>query len=544
MSDDLDDTRLPDHWWGPAVARHERSDGPAVRPRWVGTVERAVGAVGAPDGTRPEQSADQHADQTADQTADQGAGWGETLAVPLWPFVRRATIELRSAAVAAADAVDVAAVADHFAGRLGRDLLRIAAHTMVAEVNARRPVGADDGAWIPGAVDALAAPAGFTGLLTGYPVLARMLAETAELAVDAMVELLGRFVADRAAIVRALLGGTDPGPLVAVATGAGDRHRGGRSVAMLSFADGRTVVYKPRDSRAGELLSLLQRWLNDRVPELGLMPVALVVRDGYGWMEFVECAPLAGPERAEWFYHRQGALLALLYATSAADMHCENVIACGEYPVIVDAETLFHPALPLPKTVPDPAADALARSVYRTSLLPSASVGQDGMWDLSGLGGDRAAGTATAPAAGEPACGDGLRLAVRSTTLAPGRNRPWCDGAVIDPIDFHAALLAGFRAGYTAITRDRAGFADLLRAHDGIGTRIVFRSTQGYARLFDDSTRPEALRSADARDATLGRLRETAGHGTVWSHLVDAELVDLWRGDIPIMHSRPGTFVV
>ena len=44
------------------------------------------------------------------------------------------------------------------------------------------------------------------------------------------------------------------------------------------------------------------------------------------------------------FYHRQGALLALLYVLDGTDMHYENLIAVGEQPVLVDVETLFHPS--------------------------------------------------------------------------------------------------------------------------------------------------------------------------------------------------------
>ena len=39
------------------------------------------------------------------------------------------------------------------------------------------------------------------------------------------------------------------------------------------------------------------------------------------------------------FYRRQGALLALLYALEATDFHAENLIASGEFPVLIDLET-------------------------------------------------------------------------------------------------------------------------------------------------------------------------------------------------------------
>src|SRR5690606_15988713 len=40
------------------------------------------------------------------------------------------------------------------------------------------------------------------------------------------------------------------------------------------------------------------------------------------------------------FYIRTGMLLALLYAFGSSDMHCLNLVANGEYPVLVDMEAL------------------------------------------------------------------------------------------------------------------------------------------------------------------------------------------------------------
>ena len=86
------------------------------------------------------------------------------------------------------------------------------------------------------------------------------------------------------------------------------------------------------------------------------------------------------------FYHRQGALLALLYVLDGTDMHYENLIAVGEQPVLVDVETLFHPShAPAGALSRDPAYRALLSSVYRTALLPLLVSGEHGVADMSGL---------------------------------------------------------------------------------------------------------------------------------------------------------------
>src|SRR5258706_223011 len=78
----------------------------------------------------------------------------------------------------------------------------------------------------------------------------RLVGRVSQSAMEAGLELAARFAADRQAVVAELLGGADPGPMVAIEPGLGDRHRQGRSVAAVTFADGRRVIYKPRSLAA------------------------------------------------------------------------------------------------------------------------------------------------------------------------------------------------------------------------------------------------------------------------------------------------------
>ena len=62
---------------------------------------------------------------------------------------------------------------------------------------------------------------------------------------------------------------------------------------MLSFASGDVVVYKPRDLAPEAAFATVARWLADRAAPAGPRPLAVVERDGYGWMEFARANPAA-----------------------------------------------------------------------------------------------------------------------------------------------------------------------------------------------------------------------------------------------------------
>jgi type 2 lantibiotic biosynthesis protein LanM len=494
------------------------------RPRWAEAAERAVRSA------RP---------LAAD--APVPAPWRAAFARVLHPFVEQATARVARADVPDGVA-DLAAVARDTGAALDGSLVDLAVRTLVVELHHRRAEGrlaGPDGAARFGAfVRLLTAPAGLGELLARYPVLARLLAQAAAATADAVAELLHRLAADRAALVAELLDGTDPGPVVGLVTGRGDAHGGGRTVAFVDFADGRRLVYKPRDLTAQARFAEFLAVLDTAVPGLAPRAARCLTRPGYGWSEHVPGAPLADRGAADRFYRRQGALLALLHALRATDVHYENLVAHDDHPVLVDTETLFHPALSTGGSG-DPAADALAASVHRTALLPLIAVGEQGAADLSGLGGDR--GRSPAAAIGWVDAGtDGMRMVRGAATLDGAANRPRWDGAATDPADHEAALLAGFRLAYDAITARAGEFAALVASCAELPVRVVLLPTWTYRTLLDETTHPDVLRDALDRDRALSVLCAGRAGDPLRSQLVGAELDDLWAGDVPLFHTSAG----
>ncbi|TDP96494.1 type 2 lanthipeptide synthetase LanM family protein [Labedaea rhizosphaerae] len=500
--------RLAADWWLPALARHER---PSIgRPAWVDVVEQAVANANRTADLLPEPPADP-------------ADWRAALTVPLRPFVA-GTVDRIIGSGHDAD-VDLASVAAAVADRLTGKLTRIARRTLVHEANA-------SGSPLPEFVAALASPDGLADLVGRYPVLGRLLGQAAMFASDAVVELLDRLAADRTAIADELLS-TDPGRCVAVDTGLADSHDHGRSVAVLTFADGARVVYKPRDVAAHVRFTELVDWLNERLPLLPIRTAKALPRNGYGWVEFVESAPTT-VEGVARFHRRAGALLALLHAVRATDVHFENLIAAGDQPVLIDTETLFQPART--GTDLDPAAAGLAKSVYSTGMLPMLAVGDLGAADISGLG--AAPDTPAQRTVVDWTMADSGELAItrRPGKFAVAANRPHVDGTPAEPAEHAAELLAGFHEAYDTILADRDDFAALLSTCDDVEVRVVLRPTQGYVTLLDESTHPTLLADALDRDQALEVLwRRDTGNG-----VAEAELTALWAGDVPVFHTRPG----
>ncbi|MFI7673270.1 type 2 lanthipeptide synthetase LanM family protein [Actinophytocola sp. NPDC049390] len=531
-------TTWPDPaWWAPALALHERgtdrghaaasaaADVPAAlaarvpRPAWVDTAERVVRAA-----------------EPVTDLAELGETWRDAFGRVLAPFVADAAERIAAAAPEHPALPGVSSALRH-------SLVAQAVRTLVTELHAWRAagrlIGGDGRARFRDFARVIASPAGLTELFCRYPVLARLLAQTTDATVAATLELLARLAEDRAMIVSDLLGGTDPGPVTAIVPGRGDRHNGGRSVAFIDFADGSRIVYKPRDVttqvRVGRFLGLLAEVLPGQCPRA----VTTLARPGYGWSEFAPARELTGPAGADRFYRRQGALLAVLHLLRATDMHYENVIAEGDVPVLIDTETLFNAELTA--GTGDPATDMLSSSVYRTSLLPLMVVGEQGVADLSGLGGDRGGASPTSVVDWLDAGTDRMRITRRELVMTGSANRPRVGGADLDPVDHEQALLTGFRQAYDAITAHAADFAALIRACADLEVRVVARPSWVYATLLDETTHPDVLRDGLDRDEALSVLYAgRAGH-PLFGRLVTHELAAMWDGDVPMFLACAGT---
>lgn len=530
---------------------------PAVRDWWL----RGLHAAEPPGARRPEWAAFVTEALASAPAEAPAAPRGELpgtsgFRTVLAPFAELAGARLsqrcRPAPGTAGAAVDLPAIRARFVARLTDTLARQAARVLVLELNVARVTGRLSGDTPSERFrDFLALTAcrdGLSSLLDQYPVLARLLAQTCVDAADALAELLGRFAADRAELVATLLSGRDPGTLVGLRQGAGDGHRHGRSVAVLCFADGVQVVYKPRPLGLHRHFNQVVDWFNALPGTPGLRTVALLERPGYGWLEFVAARPCADAAQLERFYLRQGAWLALLHALDGTDQHYENLIACADHPVPVDVETLFHPPVPAQAdpSGPDPAVLVLRSSVHRTGLLPLLLLGDETVLDASGLGGDAGAQAPVTGVDWADAGTDEMRLVRRTGGIAGAENRPRLDGAGADadPGDHTEALLTGFRAGYRAIAAARGrllGPQGLLGRFAEDEARVVVRATQSYVTLLDESTHPDVLRDPADREGVLRLLETDALGAPAWPRLVDAEVAELWDGDIPLFTTRPGS---
>ncbi len=381
-----------------------------------------------------------------------------------------------------------------------------------------------------------------------YPVLLRTISDSARRWLGISKEFMGRLCVDLPDLQRTLLG-HEHGVITALSMGAGDTHKGGRSVALLTFTSGRRLVYKPRSLKIDVHFQELLEWINKRGFEPAFRVTQLLPRSAYGWCEFIEKQACANIDEVGRFFQRQGGYVALLYALEATDFHFENLIASGEHPILIDLEALFHPrrAEVLESGMADKlAGHEMAFSVLRIGLLPQRMWNrlQDDAVDLSGLSGRGGQLTPMAVPQIEGNGTDAMRIVHKRAEMTGGDNLPMLENKELDVSGFARELQQGFALAYQILLEHR----DALLAKDGPiehcagdDVRVIVRPTRTYALIHGGSTHPDYQRDALDRDRFLDALWVEVGRDDSLERLVDAERADLLEGDIPLFSTHPGS---
>ncbi|MAC18853.1 MAG: hypothetical protein CMJ23_04080 [Phycisphaerae bacterium] len=388
-----------------------------------------------------------------------------------------------------------------------------------------------------------------------YPALARLLAMRVESWARAMGELLARVDMDRDLIARVFNQGDDPGMLTEARLGRGDSHNGGRSVAMLRFADGLRLVYKPRSLSIDQSSRSLFAVMNDGLdPSFRIELPNCVDRGRYGWSEFIEPGPCADQREVETFHRRMGVLLGMVHLLQGNDFHLENVIAHGDMPVPIDLETISVPSAIIrteSDDFEDPAAEVIASSVLGTLLLPAAmSIGNQR--DLRQFGALRV----EMPGALQirkiqkliQVNTDFQRwVKVPDDTRTRPNSEPWIDGEdLIDAAEYQDETIEGYRHFHEASRNRKPAILEALAVLEDAWVRILNRATNVYFRLLLESCDSSLMRSGIDRWIHLQRLflsispSETEESARSLSSVANAEVDALFDGDIAYFTTRGG----
>lgn len=365
-----------------------------------------------------------------------------------------------------------------------------------------------------------------------FPVLVRWLATIDRNTRAAAEEMFRRLDGDREDL-DAGLAVPRRAKVSAMEPGLSDPHRGGRTVMRLTFDDGSTLIYKPKpltiEAAFNEFAGLHSR-------ELGIVPLKVLTRAGYGWVEDAGDEPREG--------HRLqnpgsiGRAAACFWLLNATDLHFENVRPGAEGVHALDTETLL--VAPAVSSQPDHEPRWRHHSV-NTTLLFTASVGAGGKFlNISGFNPSPNLSLPSGQVQFEVA-GDAVEMTVVPSSK---QSQP---GQYVSPVPHAPTVVAEVVEAFRAATAEdgRALVEDFaLTLDDNCPLRFVIRDTYFYGRLLERMRQPRFMRDGALLSLDLLLLHGSVPHESAMTGrlhaVVEDEIRQLLEGDIPYFSFEAG----
>jgi len=367
-------------------------------------------------------------------------------------------------------------------------------------------------------------PEHFTSLLKKYPVLWQRWQDQFASCLESIETLLSRLVADKEGVAAQLYDDRIVRKISRL-TPVGDPHAGMQQTTRIDYLnerdEPRVVYYKPRPIGIDAGLTAFFQWWNQHF-HLDHQTPLVVERAGYGWTKAIPHQACETKDQVCAYYRRYGSLVALGHLFRTTDLHRENLVACGEYPVIVDCETMFSSTLAAHSAFPGES------HLYASCLLPVQR-----LWDsveISPLSARSGQETDIEVWVNPQRRSSAAKLEMHKLKTPDcacevflGRTR------VDDFIDYADSIIEGMRRTleFAAENKD-AILSRIDECMRGVAVRILFRATATYVSALTNSWHPDSLHRGET-ELDLHKFVD----GSRDPKILQSELSQLRKGDIP-----------
>lgn len=329
----------------------------------------------------------------------------------------------------------------------------------------------------------------------------------------------------------------DFGDITAIHCSQGDLHDG-KSVARVEFKNGQ-LLYKPRNENNAELMKQVIEYLASGTEITDYRFIEYFQREDISWEKIVNYDYCDNEEEVKDYYYRGGVMEACFYLLGSFDMHHENVIACGPYPVIIDCETIAKAQLH--EKIKMDSKDVRV-SVLASSFLPYVNDKNPMDINVSGLFPEK--GVSKLEQASMEIGSDGIVHYLRKNIEVEEEKNivRTKTGDTISDYEAGLQIKKGFEAACRFLIHHKTELIELIRdfcREKDIRFRQILRGTQAYFTFIRASNHPQLLSDADKRDDMFDILRRKFVASQFGYIRVQHEIAELKKGNIPLYYTTP-----
>ncbi|WP_314065346.1 type 2 lanthipeptide synthetase LanM family protein [uncultured Vagococcus sp.] len=378
------------------------------------------------------------------------------------------------------------------------------------------------------------------GFFSHYPLLYERLSSQLLAFCKYYSEIVDNYNENKS-IIRAQFG-MEFGEIKKIDLGVGDQHNG-KSVAIVHFENGK-LVYKPRNSNTDKFFyNFMDLCLSIGVEKerIGIdfrFPIFFSDSD-YTWQEFIEHSNCLSFEEVQNYYYRAGCYLGVFYLLKSFDLHYENLIAMGEYPVFIDLETIIGASKDVSIETKMMGGKDLKTSVLSTSLLPI--VDRQSPIDVNVSGLFMRAQTSKEIYITNVKKDDELDwiYTKENATIIPSKNQVVHGNSTVEPNQVSEYLIKGFSDILKKIFQNKTEIISTIMKWDLSNTisRQLLRPTRVYSLFISALNNPKVLKSRNEYNKILDVFTENFSAEKFGYLRLEDEIKQMENMSIPMFYT-------
>lgn len=316
-----------------------------------------------------------------------------------------------------------------------------------------------------------------------------------------------------------------------------DSHKKGNTVLIIKLNCGIKIVYKPRNLKPEIVYQEFCLKISQKCKYL-MKNIHIIDKGEYGWEEFVSANSCTSREELERYYYRFGVLIFINYILNANDLHVENVIAHGEYPFIIDAETILDNKREYQqKNARMVISDQIHESVLYSGLLPQYRFFRKGkainMSAINGQAGDeypilvpiiKNAGTSN------------MCYEYEHPITSSNHNLAKLNESFIEPKEFMNEICEGFNDAFNVVLKNKIDVLEYIEKFSNLRVRHLVQDTQRYSMILHTSVHPYFMQNGKDRNIFLASMYKSYKDVQGNSEVVKSEIDDMLHMDIPYFY--------
>lgn len=378
-----------------------------------------------------------------------------------------------------------------------------------------------------------------------YPVLLRLLTERLIFHIQNYKEFV-RAVQHSLLRFETTFSIASPYKISNTTVGAGDSHEKAKTVILFEL-NGHRLVFKYKNLTIGEKFNEFLEYLEKKTGKQ-FFRIKRIVEENYCIEDYVTNQECKTEDQVKNFYHRFGEYVALAYLLCGNDFHYENLVAHGEFPVLIDVETFIQNESPI-KRGDNPFIELEVKkynSVLSSALLPFQAFGNrvepmaDGVAKGQGIRISAFDGkTQKSPHKGLGLVNvnsDEVKFDFIEYELEGAHNIPIFNGKEVDAQKYKTEVVKGFDDICNYFINNVEDILLVInRIFSNLIVRNVIKSTQRYTDMLEYSCHPKCMKDFVEREKLFENL---------WAFeyknksAITHEIKDLLVNDVPIFFNN------